>query len=82
MTEDLDYLQQIQYRKAAMDDQLRRLSHAMVDGGIPENEYERKRVHLLTEKKSLVIPEYSVVTQQGLIQPHYSHAQSAQGLLE
>ena len=72
MTEDLDYLQQIQNRKAAIDDQLRRLSRAMVDGGIPEDEYERKRVNLLAEKKSLVVPEYSVVTQQGLILDNFS----------
>ena len=72
MTEDLDYLQQMQNRKAAIDEQLRRLSRAMVDGGIPEEEYERKRVNLLAEKKSLVVPEYSVVTQQGMILDNFS----------
>jgi len=38
MTEDLDYLQKMQNRKAAIDDQLRQLSHAMIDSGIPEEE--------------------------------------------
>jgi hypothetical protein len=36
MTEDLDYLQQMQNHKAAIDEQLRRRSHAMVDGGISD----------------------------------------------
>lgn len=43
MTQDLDHLQQMQNRKVAFDEQLRRLSRAMVDGGISENKYERKR---------------------------------------
>jgi len=72
MTEDLDYLQQMQNRKAAIDETLRRLARAMVDGGIPEEEYERKRANLMAEKKSLVVPEYSVVMQQGMILDNFS----------
>lgn len=53
MAQDLDYIQQMQNRKVAIDEQLRRLSRAMVDGGISEDEYERKRTTLLTEKRSI-----------------------------
>lgn len=72
MTQDLDHLQQMQNRRVAIDEQMRRLSRAMVDGGIPEDEYERKRATLLAEKRSLVVPEYSVVAQQGMILDNFS----------
>ena len=72
MAEDLDYIQQIHNRKAAIEEQIRRLSRAMVDGGISEEEYERKRSNLLAEKKSLVVPEYNMVTQEGMILDNFS----------
>jgi len=72
MTQDLDHLQQMQNRKVAIDEQLRRLSRAMVDGGISEDEYERKRATLQAEKRSLVVPEFNVVAQQGIILDNFS----------
>lgn len=72
MSEDLDFIQTIQNRKAAIDEQIKRLSRAMVDGGITEEEYEHKRATLLSEKKSLVVPEFSVVTQQGMILDNFT----------
>ncbi len=46
MTQELDHLQQMQNRKAAIDEQLCRLSRALVNGGISEDKYERKRATL------------------------------------
>ncbi|MEL7658825.1 MAG: hypothetical protein AAGU75_23280, partial [Bacillota bacterium] len=71
--EDMDYLhQQMQNRRIYIDEQLRRLPQAIVDSGISEDEYERKRATLLVGRRSLVVPEYSVVAQQGMILDNFS----------
>ena len=42
------------------------------DGGISEDEYERKRATLQAEKRSLVVLVYNIVAQQGMILDNFS----------
>jgi len=66
LVQNMDIVRQIENRRIQIDEELRRLGRTFADGVFAESEYEQRRIKLIAEKDSLVVPDGARVIEVGL----------------
>jgi hypothetical protein len=66
MLQDLDVVRKIENRRLEIEDELRRAGRAFADGAFNEDDYDRRRKKLISEKDSLVVPDGARAIEMGL----------------
>jgi DNA invertase Pin-like site-specific DNA recombinase len=66
LVQNMDTVRQIENRRAQIDEELRRVGRAYADGVYTEDEYDQRRIKLIAEKDSLVVPDGARVIEIGL----------------
>ena len=62
----MDVVRKIENRRLEIDDELRRAGRAFADGAFSEEEYERRRMKLISEKDSLIVPDDAKALEMGM----------------
>jgi DNA invertase Pin-like site-specific DNA recombinase len=66
MIQDMDVVRKIENRRLEIEDELRRAGRAFADGAFSEDDYDRRRKKLISEKDSLVVPDGARAIEMGM----------------
>lgn len=66
MIQDMDVVRKIENRRLEIEDELRRAGRAFADGAFNEDDYDRRRRKLISEKDSLVVPDGARAIEMGM----------------
>jgi site-specific DNA recombinase len=66
LLQKMDVVRKIETRRLEIEDELRRAGRAFADGAFSEDDYDRRRRKLITEKNSLVIPDGAKAIEMGM----------------
>jgi DNA invertase Pin-like site-specific DNA recombinase len=66
MIRDMDVVRKIENRRLEIEDELRRAGRAFADGAFNEDDYDRRRKKLISEKDSLVVPDGAKAIEMGM----------------
>ena len=64
--QNMDVVRKIETRRLEIDEELRRLGRAFADDAFSEEDYDRRRMKLMAEKDSLVIPDDAKALELGM----------------
>ena len=62
----MDVVRQIENRRLEIEDELRRTGRAFADGAFDEDDHDRRRKKLITERDSLVVPDGAKAIDMGM----------------
>ncbi|HEY6010324.1 MAG TPA: recombinase family protein, partial [Nitrospirota bacterium] len=66
LVQNMDVVRKIENRRLEIDEDLRRTGRAYADGAFSEEEYERRRMKLIAEKDSLIVPDDAKALEMGM----------------
>jgi site-specific DNA recombinase len=66
LLQKMDVVRTIETRRLEIEDELRRVGRAFADGAFSEDDYDRRRKKLISEKDSLVIPDGARAIEMGM----------------
>jgi len=66
LLQNMDVVRKIENRRLEIEEELRRTGRAFADGAFTEDDYDRRRKKLITEKDSLVVPDGAKAIEMGM----------------
>ena len=66
LLQNMDVVRKIENRRLEIEEELRRAGRAFADGAFTEDDYDRRRKKLITEKDSLVVPDGAKAIEMGM----------------
>ena len=66
LVQNMDVVRKIENRRLEIDEDLRRAGRAFADGAFSDEEYERRRMKLISEKDSLIVPNDAKALEMGM----------------
>jgi hypothetical protein len=66
LLQKMDVVRKIEDRRLEIEEELRRAGRAFADGAFSEDDYDRRRKKLISEKDSLVIPDGAKAIEMGM----------------
>jgi len=66
LLQNMDVVRKIENRRLEIEEELRRTGRAFADGAFNEDDYDRRRKKLISEKDSLVVPDGAKAIEMGM----------------
>jgi len=66
LLQNMDVVRKIENRRLEIEEELRRTGRAFADGAFNEDDYDRRRKKLISEKDSLIVPDGAKAIEMGM----------------